>query len=97
MSSVDPTELMEQLEKAGHQNLRPNHIWQACSQIGDWPAKQLAFEEILEAIGSKNALQHENYCACDLTFCEFSTRNFTAVQQYHEPMPFGKGNPVRYL
>ncbi|KAI0450075.1 hypothetical protein F5B21DRAFT_517679 [Xylaria acuta] len=69
MSSFNPSKLLEMLGKAGDWNLCPNRIWQVCSQIKDWPPKQSTLQEILDGI---------------IDLCEFSSRNFTAVQQYHE-------------
>ncbi|KAI1121234.1 hypothetical protein F5Y10DRAFT_288736 [Nemania abortiva] len=85
MSSFNPTVLQEMLEKAQDQNLCPNRIWQACSHIKDWPSKQSTLQEILGGMFPKEALRHEDHSACSIDFCEFSSRNFTAVQQYHEP------------
>ncbi|KAI0546385.1 hypothetical protein F4679DRAFT_412202 [Xylaria curta] len=95
MSSFDPTQLLEMLEKAREQNFCPNRIWQFCSQIGDWPSKQLIAQEILDELVSKDALKHENHSACNVDFCEFSIRNFTAVQQYHEPMSNEEGDQTK--
>lgn len=36
----------------------------------------------------QEALTHEDHSACSFDFCEFSSRNFTAVRQYHEPMRY---------
>ncbi|KAI1078312.1 hypothetical protein F5B20DRAFT_571767 [Whalleya microplaca] len=85
MRPFNPTTIIETLEKAGNQSLCPNRIWQACSQIKDWSSKQSTLEEIVSGIFPKDALRHENHSACSVDFCEFSSRNFTAVQQYHEP------------
>ncbi|KAI0860574.1 hypothetical protein F4860DRAFT_503911 [Xylaria cubensis] len=92
MSPFNPTQLLEMLEKAREQNFCLNRIWHVCSQIKDWPSKQLIIEEILRAIVSKSALKHEDHSACSVDFCEFSIRNFTAVQQYHEPMSYEEGD-----
>ncbi|KAI0904046.1 hypothetical protein F4823DRAFT_628930 [Ustulina deusta] len=85
MSSFNPTTLVEVLEKAGDLNLCPNRIWQVCSQIKSWEAKQSTVQSILDGLFPKDALRHEDHSACTIDFCEFSSRNFAAVQQYHEP------------
>lgn len=45
---------------------------------------------LLEHFGQKfqDAITHEDHSACSFDFCEFSSRNFTAVRQYHEPMRY---------
>ncbi|KAI1735999.1 hypothetical protein F4680DRAFT_452451 [Xylaria scruposa] len=88
MSSVDPTVLLEALEEAWMQNLCPNRVWQACLQIADWEYKKLILEKILGGMFPKEAMQHEDHVACSIDYCEFSSRNFTMVQQYHEPRSF---------
>ncbi|RWA08874.1 hypothetical protein EKO27_g6231 [Xylaria grammica] len=84
MSSFNPSTLFEMLEKMRDQNLCPNRIWQACSLIKEWPSRQSTLQEILDGAFPKNSLRHEDHSACSIDFCEFSSRNFAAVQQYHE-------------
>ncbi|KAI1369735.1 hypothetical protein F5Y08DRAFT_347347 [Xylaria arbuscula] len=78
MSSCDPAQFYEWLDGVRDHNLCPNRVWQACSQIKDWPSRHWALHTILTTI-PKNALQHEDHSACSIDFCEFSTRNFTAT------------------
>lgn len=85
MASFDPTILVETLETLENQSLCPNRVWQACSQIKDWSFKQSTLGQIVDGAFLKDALRHEDHTACSIDFCEFSSRNFTAVQQYHEP------------
>ncbi|KAI0530011.1 hypothetical protein GGR58DRAFT_518813 [Xylaria digitata] len=92
MSSFNPTILLERLETVGDHHLCPNRIWQACSRINDWPSKQLTLQEILGGMFPKDALRHEDHSACSIDYCEFSSRNFTAVQQYHEPRTYEEGD-----
>lgn len=55
-------------------------------QSGEGGSESKLFEFLAE-FGSKfeDALTHEDHSACSFDFCEFSSRNFTAVKQYHEP------------
>ncbi|KAI1145486.1 hypothetical protein F4825DRAFT_467294 [Nemania diffusa] len=57
--------------------LCPNRIWQVSSRLPGW-------ESILPQLLEEFSLRHENHTACTLDYCEFSTRNFTTVKQYHE-------------
>jgi len=52
--------------------------------------RRLDLLTFLEKSGAslKDALKHEDHSACNFDFCEFSSRNFTAVQQYHERRPY---------
>ncbi|KAI0402667.1 hypothetical protein F4802DRAFT_608517 [Xylaria palmicola] len=86
MPQFNPAIVVEQLEQLRNQySFCPNRVWRACSQIRDWESKQSTLQEILDGVFPKDSLRHENHAACSLDFCEFSSRNFTAVQQYHEP------------
>jgi hypothetical protein len=51
----------------------------------------LALWKTFNKTSLKDALQHEDHSACNFDFCEFSSRNFTAVQQHHEPRSYEKG------
>lgn len=86
MPSFNPNMLLQMLEEVRGLNLCPNRVWQACSLTKDWHSKQSMLQEILGGMFQKNSLRHEDHSACSINFCEFSSRNFTAVQQYHEPM-----------
>lgn len=66
----------------------PNRIWQIDSQISD---PECHLTGLLQGFTEKlsgslvDAMSHEEHSACTFDYCEFSNRNFTAVQQYHEP------------
>lgn len=82
MAPFDPTKLLEAFKEVP--KLCPNRLWQAGSR---YPAKLLL--HLTESPPyPADALQHEDHSACNFDFCEFSSRNFTAVQQYHEPRPY---------
>ncbi|OTA98502.1 hypothetical protein M426DRAFT_69668, partial [Hypoxylon sp. CI-4A] len=85
MASINPTVLVDQFEGLADQQLCPNRVWHVCSLIQDWREKQSILQEILSGMFPMDALGHEDHSACSIDFCEFSNRNFAAVQQYHEP------------
>ncbi|KAF1963466.1 hypothetical protein CC80DRAFT_356861, partial [Byssothecium circinans] len=59
------------------------HAWQACQDQEDEPSQLLAF--LAESATTlKDALKHEDHSACSFDFCEFSSRNFTAIAEKHE-------------
>ncbi|KAL9096725.1 MAG: hypothetical protein Q9165_001213 [Trypethelium subeluteriae] len=88
MSPDNSIELLNIIEKAQNQNLCPNRIWQVASHARDRWSDLVASLQRFCALLPDNALQHEEHSACTLDFCEFSTRNFTALRQYHERKPY---------
>ncbi|KAI2625058.1 hypothetical protein GGR54DRAFT_594679 [Hypoxylon sp. NC1633] len=89
--SYDVIRLREEIERGIEQyGLCPNRIWQVGSQLFSWEndlcgpfeASSRTFSHVLSA-----AMEHEDHSSCTFEYCEFSSRNFTAVQQYHEPGP----------
>lgn len=88
--SHDLVRLREEIERCTKDyGFCPNRIWQIDSQISD-PECHLTgllrgFTEKLSG-SLVGALAHEEHSACTFDYCEFSNRNFTAVQQYHEPV-----------
>jgi hypothetical protein len=82
-------DLINAFERGEYEGLCPNriwHAWKACEQKDG----QSELVDFLKRSGTalKDALKHEDHSACNFGFCEFSTRNFTAVQQYHERRPY---------
>jgi hypothetical protein len=84
MLLLDPTELLKAVKRARGQNLCPNRIWQAGSRFDHWQSDLLPLLKQFCDTFPKDALQHENHSECNFDFCEFSSRDFTAVHQYHE-------------
>jgi hypothetical protein len=90
MPSID---LIKAFERREYQGLCPNRIWnawQACKAHPEQEDRRSELLTFLEELGTtlKDALKHEDHSACNFDFCEFSNRNFTAVQQYHERRPY---------
>lgn len=81
--------LRNEIERASeHYGFCPNRIWQIDSQLRDHECHLTGlFREFSEAHSGSliKAMAHEDHSACTFDYCEFSSRNFTAVQQYHEP------------
>lgn len=93
MPSSDPIELIDAFEQGEYRGLCPNRIWnawRACKTSSNQEDRQSELLQFLKASGTtlKDALKHEDHSACNFDFCEFSSRNFTAVQQYHERRPY---------
>lgn len=81
--------LREEIERASkNYGFCPNRIWQIDSQLRHHEFHLTAlFQEFNETLSDSlaKAMAHEDHSACTFDYCEFSNRNFTAVQQYHEP------------
>lgn len=62
--------------------LCPNRIWEVGSRLENWETE---FPGLLRdhQVAFSNAFSHQDHSACTFDFCEFSTRNFTAVRQHH--------------
>ena len=86
MSSAD---LVKVFEGGAYQSLCPNRIWQAWQANSRYNLRSQLLN-LLKEFGAtlKDALKHEDHSMCNFDFCEFSSRNFTAVQQYHERRPY---------
>lgn len=80
------------IDKAQEQGLCPNRIWASGSRFTNWSAGLLPPLRSFCKTISDAALSHENHSACTLEFCEFSSRDFTAVRQYHEPYTYELGD-----
>jgi hypothetical protein len=92
-SSIDPIRLLKAFERGEYQGLCPNRIWHAwdvCKTDSEQRDGETELLTFLEKSGTtlKDALKHEDHSACNFDFCEFLKRNFTAVQQYHEPRTY---------
>lgn len=88
--SHDLVRLREEIERSTKDyGFCPNRIWQIDSQISD---PECHLTGLLQGFTEKlsgslvDAMSHEEHSACTFDYCEFSNRNFTAVQQYHEPV-----------
>ncbi|KAI3390535.1 hypothetical protein diail_9273 [Diaporthe ilicicola] len=83
--------LREEIDRANkNYGFCPNRIWQVDSQIRDRQGHLTTLFQGFSGVLSrslKEAMAHEDHSACTFDYCEFSSRNFTAVQQYHEPVP----------
>ncbi|KAI9662309.1 MAG: hypothetical protein M1821_008476 [Bathelium mastoideum] len=88
MASDKSMELSNILKKVQAKNLCPSRIWQVASHTRDRWCDLVPSLQNFYAILPDNALQHEDHSACTLDLCEFSARDFTAVQQYHERKPY---------
>ncbi|KAF3767954.1 hypothetical protein M406DRAFT_232427, partial [Cryphonectria parasitica EP155] len=90
--SSDVADLLKIIEKAQAQGLCPNRIWRAGSRFSGWRARLLKpLQSFCDSL-PENVLSHEDHSACTLDFCEFSSRNFTAVSQYHERYSYQAGD-----
>lgn len=87
--SHDLVRLRDEIERASKDyGFCRNRIWQIDSQLRDHECHLTGLFEEFREVYSENlihAMAHEDHAACTFDYCEFSSRNFTAVQQYHEP------------
>ncbi|OTA59593.1 hypothetical protein K449DRAFT_333385, partial [Hypoxylon sp. EC38] len=83
--SYNVIKLREEIERGTEKyGFCPNRIWQVGSQLKGWEddlcglleAFSRTFSHMLPA-----AMIHEDHSSCTFDYCEFSSRNFTAVQQ----------------
>lgn len=92
MSPYSATALLQTIDKAQLQGLCPNRIWQSGARRNGWGQKLEAYlPRFCESL-PQGALSHEDHSACTLDYCEFSSRNFTAVLQYHERYEYEPGD-----
>lgn len=93
MTLNDSIALVKALEGGEYQKLCPNRIWNVWQAWTPPDGNQDdGIHTMLPLLADfKNILRedftHEDHTACSFNFCEFSSRNFTAVKQYHEPWP----------
>ena len=86
--SHDLVRLRQEIERATENyGFCVNRVWQTGSQLKGQESElcgpiQRFCEEYSSSL--KKALSHEDHSSCTFDFCEFSSRDFTAVQQYHE-------------
>jgi ankyrin repeat protein len=91
---ASPASLRQTIEGAQKLGLCPNRIWQSGARLADW---RTALSEYLPDFCKTlpdGAIAHEDHLRCTLDSCEFSSRNFTAVLQYHEPYPYETGSQI---
>lgn len=89
---ASPASLRQLIEGAQKLGLCPNRIWQSGARLADW---RTALGEYLPDFCRtlpSSSMAHEDHLRCTLDTCEFSSRNFTAVLQYHEPYPYETGS-----
>lgn len=84
-------QLREEIEKITRDyHLCPNRIWHVGSRLQQWETELCALLQDLVntfPVSLKEAAEHEDHSSCTYDYCEFSSRNFVAVQQYHERGP----------
>lgn len=92
ISPYSAAALLQAIEQAQSQGLCPNRIWQSGGRFSGW------HQELWKTLNAfcenlpERALSHEDHSACTLDYCEFSSRNFTAVRQYHEGYAYEAGD-----
>lgn len=83
--------LREEIERTVEEyHLCPSRLWQVGSRLRDWDNDlHRALQDFRTTLSGNlvDSMRHEDHSACTFDYCEFSSRNFTAVQQYHEPGP----------
>lgn len=80
------------IDKAQKQGLCPNRIWGAGARLNNWSVRvQAPLRNFCETIPDA-AISHENHSKCSLQYCEFSSWDFTAIRQYHEPYTYELGD-----
>lgn len=84
--------LLEAIDHAQSRGLCPNRIWQSGGRFGEW--HQELWKDLRRFCDNlpDGAALHEDHTACTLDYCEFSSRNFTAVRQYHEGYAYEAGD-----
>jgi hypothetical protein len=76
--------LLEAIKKATNDyKLCPNRLYEVGSRLDQWRSK---LPDILSQASNmfEEIKEHQDHSMCTFDFCEYSTRNFTAVKQRHE-------------